>query len=270
MPSPVDMSSPAPAPALSLSHRDCSGICVVTPDGEIDLATAPALKSGLTALLAENYSRFVLDLSAVRYIDSTGLGVLVGFVRRLPVDGLMTIAAAPPRARRLLELTGLDHRFDTFATVEDALTSIRRGVGDDTPSLEPDAALVIGLAATALPFAESAGAEVERWIRILQTHGEAGRALTALGIVDADPVATGPSSDVAGHTGRSSVTRVTAAATELAIERGSTTVSTVDLLLAVMTVYGGGVFDDALRAHGSDATQLIECLGSGSAAAGIA
>jgi anti-sigma B factor antagonist len=269
MPSPVDLSSPSPAPALSVNHSICGGgVCVVAPDGEIDLASAPLLKSSLAALLAENYTRFVLDLSAVRHIDSTGLGVLVGFARRLPVEGLVTIAEAPEGARRLLKLTGLDHSFATFARVDDALAYIGERAGRAKPSLNPDAAIVIGLAATALPFADSAVAEVQRWIRILQTHGEAGHALSSLGLADSASATAGPEADGPEHPRRSSVTRVTTAATELAIHRDSTTVSTIDLLLAVMMVYGA-IFDDVLRAHGSDSAKLIECLGASPAAASI-
>src|ERR1700761_4642654 len=64
-------------PTLEVRHRDLGdGLSVVALDGEIDLATAPELKSTLTGLLAEGFGRFVLDLSGVRHMDSTGLGVV--------------------------------------------------------------------------------------------------------------------------------------------------------------------------------------------------
>ena len=116
MPSPVDLPIPSAPPSLAVSHRDCGdAVCVVTPAGEIDLATAPLLKSRLVGLLGEGYTRFVVDLSTVRYLDSTGLGVLVAFSRRLKDGGLIALAQAPGPVLGLLQLTGLDARFELFA-----------------------------------------------------------------------------------------------------------------------------------------------------------
>jgi anti-sigma B factor antagonist len=242
----------------------------VSPDGEIDLSSAPLLKTRLVGLLAEGYSRLVLDLSAVRYIDSTGLGVLVGVSRRLPGDGLLTIAHAPATVVRLLELTGLDRRFETFLTVEDALAHVSHS-RPSHPSLCSDAAIVVGMAVAALPFAESEVAEVQRWLRVLRIHGEAAQALNCLGLSDpsADPSATTvPAREAPGHPCGDSVARVTAAAAGLAVDRDSPTVSTIDLLLAVMMVYGD-TFDQTLRAYGTGSVELIECLGSSPVATGI-
>ena len=166
MPSPVVLPTSSPRPSLDVSHRDCgNAVCVAAPVGEIDVATAPLLKSRLVALLDGGFTRFVLDLSGVRYLDSTGLGVLIGFVRRLNGDGQMTLAHAPGPVLALLELTGLDASFEVFATNEDALAHLR-GNRQVAPRLSSDASIVVGLAATALPFAESTGDELRRWLRI--------------------------------------------------------------------------------------------------------
>ena len=158
---------------------------MVTPAGEIDLASAPRLKASLVDLLDEGFTRFVLDLSAVRYLDSTGLGVLIAFSRRLADPGQMVLAQAPSSVLGLLELTGLDAQFQTFAGVEDALAPVRVSGLPAQPPLCPNAEIVLGLAATALPFAESSVNELRRWVRILSAHGEAGRALQRVGLTDA-------------------------------------------------------------------------------------
>ena len=49
-------------------------------------------------------------------------------------------------------------------------------------ALAPDAAIVLGIASTAMPFARTPEAEAERWLRVLRLHGEAGAALQALGV----------------------------------------------------------------------------------------
>jgi anti-sigma B factor antagonist len=269
MPSPIVLPTSVPRPSLDVSHRDCGdALCVVAPVGEIDLASAPMLKSRLVGLLDQGFTRFVLDLSGVRYLDSTGLGVLIAFDRRLNGEGQIVLAQAPGPVVALLELTGLDASFDVYVTDEDALAHLRGEHRSAQPLLSSDATIVMGLASTALPFAESAPDELRRWLRILSAHGEAGRALRCAGVTDTD--ATHGTLDHAGlpehGTGDpaahlQSLTRVAAAAAVIAADRHAASVSTVDLLLGVMTVYGDA-FDRELRARGSGSAELIECLAS--------
>jgi anti-sigma B factor antagonist len=264
MPRPVDLPTPSARPSLEVSHRDCGdAVCIVMPAGEIDLATAPLLKSGLVGLVGDGYARFVVDLAAVRYLDSTGLGVLIAFARRLTEDGVVALAQPPAPVSALLEITGLDATFEVFATVDDALAHVRGGRRLVTPPLCADAAILVGLAATALPFAESTADELRRWIRILSLQGEASRALQHVGLTDgeADPPVTENRDPAAPGGPTDAVSRVRAAATAIAEDREAATVSTVDLLLAVMLVYGDA-FDHELRARGTSSTELIECLGT--------
>jgi anti-sigma B factor antagonist len=271
MSSPVDLPTSA-HPGLEVSHGDCGdAVCVVTPAGEIDLATAPLLKSHLVGQLANGFSRFVVDLSEVRYLDSTGLGVLIAFSRRLADDGVIALAQPPASVSQLLEVTGLDATFAVFATTDEAMARVR-GAGERSaqPALSPDAAIMVGLAVTALPFAESEADELRRWIRILSIHGEAGRALQRVGLTDAgiDVPATDAGNTASPEAHAASVTRVTAAATAVAADRDAPTVSTVDFLLAVMMVYGDA-FDRELRGHGTSSTDLIECLGTSGDVPGV-
>jgi anti-sigma B factor antagonist len=272
MPRPVDLPTPSAHPGLGVHHRDCGdGVCVVTPAGEIDLATAPLLKSRLVGLLGESFSRFVVDLSAVSYLDSTGLGVLIAFSRRLPEGGAVALAHAPSSVAALLEITGLDATFEVFATVDEAVASVSGGQDPTAqPALSPDAAIVVGLAATALPFAESTQDELRRWVRILSLQGEAGRALQRVGVTDVDAelttVAAGDAVGPDAHV--DSVNRVTQAAAAIATDREAAHVSTVDLLLAVMMIYGDA-FDRELTSHGTSSTALIECLATSGDPAGI-
>ena len=273
MPRPIDVPAPSVHPSLEVSHRDCGdAICVATPAGEIDLATAPLLKSRLVGLLGDGFSRFVIDLSEVRYLDSTGLGVLIAFSRRLTEDGVIALAQAPSSVAALLELTGLDATFEVFTSVDEALAHVRGGAENQAaePALSADAAIVIGLAATALPFAESAADELRRWVRILSLQGEAGRALRRVGVTDVDAeLPAAHTADAIGPAAHAdALTRITHAATAIAVDREAPNVSTVDLLLAVMMVYGDA-FDRELRDHGTSATDLIECLATSGDPAGI-
>jgi anti-sigma B factor antagonist len=275
MSSPVEVPTPSTQPSLAVSHHDAGdGVCLVTPAGEIDLASAPRLKSSLLGFLDEGFTGFVLDLSAVRYLDSTGLGVLIAFSRRLPEDGQIVLAHTPDPVLGLLELTGLDAQFATFATVDDALAQVR-GVAQPAqpalPPLCPDAEIVLGLAATALPFAESSADELRRWVRILSAHGEAGLALQRVGLTDASVELLTMAGDAEADEPQAhadSVTRVRNAAAAIAADREAATVSTVDLLLAVMLVYGEA-FDHELRVHGTSSIDLIEALASSPDPAGV-
>jgi len=133
------------------------------------------------------------------------------------------------------------------------------------PTLAPDAAIVLGIAATAIPFARTPEEEAERWLRVLRLHGEVGTTLQALGVSEASiraghkdagerresAAATPSRGDVVGL--------VTEHAAQVAGERGASGVCTTDVLIAVMEVYGTA-FERTLRAHGTDTNEVLERL----------
>lgn len=80
---------------------------VVAPD-DVDLSTAPELRSILNDLRAEGHRRLTVDLSETAFLDSVGVSVLVAAHARLDDDGGELRIVIGPRARRLFELTGLD------------------------------------------------------------------------------------------------------------------------------------------------------------------
>jgi len=246
---------------FGISHREVDErTCVVAVEGELDLASAPELKWTLVELLHKGYGHYVIDLSALTHVDSMGLGVLVGFRKRLHADARLAVACLPPRLNKLLELTGLHACFDTFATVDEALgTDTGRGL-----PLNTDAAMALGLASTAMPFAASRRAEALRWLRILRLNGEAARVLCALGVgeaplPDAEEGESDPSVSPEDRSDRDSVATITDLAVRIARSRGSAAVGTGDLLVAVIQVYSTD-FDCVLEAHGTDRDELIERL----------
>jgi anti-sigma B factor antagonist len=97
-------------PALfGFSISDASDPPVITVRGEVDLASAPQLAGAMSELIDRGHTRVAVDLGAVEFIDSTGLGVLVGSLRRLREGGGdLVLRAASPAVVRILELTGLD------------------------------------------------------------------------------------------------------------------------------------------------------------------
>lgn len=289
------MSSPNPVAPAGIAVRELTinpysvepGRCVVAVAGEVDLASAPQLKAALSELCELGYAQFVLDLSDVVHIDSTGLGVLVAFQNRLEHSGRLILAAVPANVASLLSMLGLDTRMPSFPTVKAALAEtggdsdqsafpveLRGAAGSSRdevvtghepaevsgPPIGDDARLVLGLASTALPFADSVLAEAERWLRILARYGEAGRILRGTGVKEA------PFADVAAavaHQSRgTAATRPEdrlAAATEQARNgaraRKHGEVGTLDVLRAVAAVYGED-FDRVVAAYDGDVKTL--------------
>src|SRR5271156_2921548 len=94
---------------------------------------------------------------------------------------------------------------------------------NNAPTLAPDAAMVLGIAATALPFARTPEDEAERWLRLLRLHGEVGTALQALGVSEVPinehraPAEHGAAPQEAG---RDPVALVSEQAVRIADERG--------------------------------------------------
>jgi hypothetical protein len=132
------------------------------------------------------------------------------------------------------------------------------------PVLAPDAEIVLGIASTAMPFARTREDEVERWLRLLRLHGEVGTALQALGVSEGalpeeeKGVHEPHEASVGGE--RDAVAHVSEQAVRVVAERGAPAIATVDILLAVMRVYGEE-FDRALRAHGTEREEVLERLG---------
>jgi hypothetical protein len=133
------------------------------------------------------------------------------------------------------------------------------------PILAPDAAIALGIASTAMPFARTPEAEVERWLRVLRLHGQVGIALQALGVSEEPLPGEAASADrerpaAPGGAERDAVARVTEHAVRIAGERNARALATTDVLMAVMHVYGED-FDRVLRVHGTDRDEVLERLG---------
>ena len=124
-----------------------------------------------------------------------------------------------------------------------------------------DAAMVLGMASTAIPFARSPAAEAERWLRILRLHGEAGTALQALGVSEAPLEAPPPGRRAAGTAGcRGQCDTVAERRREPPPCRPSgvpTVGARATCCVAVMDVYGGD-FDRVLRVHGTDRDEVLD------------
>jgi hypothetical protein len=136
--------------------------------------------------------------------------------------------------------------------------------------LSQDAAIVLALAETAIPFSTSREDEAERWVRVLRMHGQVGGALQALGVGEAplETVADAPAARTPRSAKANPVTGVASAATRFAFGRGAKLVGTVDVLFAVFEVYDHA-FDRALYVRGASREELIQRLAAESLPAAL-
>ncbi len=90
--------------------------------GELDSITAPALRAGLDSLIRGGSTDLVVDLAAVTFADSTGLGVLISALKKArQCQGRLELAAPAPVVVTLLRISGLNQVFTVHAGVDDAL-----------------------------------------------------------------------------------------------------------------------------------------------------
>jgi anti-sigma B factor antagonist len=106
---------------LSVATHLVSAYAVVEVGGEVDVYTAPRLKERLNEVVGSGQSDIVVDLSRVDFLDSTGLGVLVGVHRRLQrTDGSLALVCPHDRLLKIFRIAGLDTIFRIYGSVAEA------------------------------------------------------------------------------------------------------------------------------------------------------
>jgi anti-sigma B factor antagonist len=113
---------PADFSAVEQTHD--SGIPVVAVAGEIDVATAPALRLAARHALAGGGNRLILDLTRSTFLDSTGIRILIGLAGYCAEDGGIAIANVSNGISRALEVTGLGAVFSVHASVDEAARAL--------------------------------------------------------------------------------------------------------------------------------------------------
>ncbi len=106
---------------LTLTTREVGGRTVVEVGGEIDVYTAPKLRDLITELVGEGVHHIVFDMEGVEFLDSTGLGVLVGGLKKVRAhDGSLEIVCSQDRLLKIFRITGLAKVF----TIHDSVDAI--------------------------------------------------------------------------------------------------------------------------------------------------
>ena len=106
-------------------HEHSSGDwTVLAIAGELDVVGAPELRQHVLRRVAAGHHHLVLDLTGVDYVDSFGLGVLIGSLKRVRLlDGDLRLVVPEPRVRRVLELCDLDRVFALHDDLDQAMAA---------------------------------------------------------------------------------------------------------------------------------------------------
>jgi anti-sigma B factor antagonist len=121
---------------LSLATRTVAEYTVLEVGGEVDVYTAPRLRERLVELVDSGARNVVVDLGRVDFLDSTGLGVLVGALKRLrAVGGTFGLVCAKEPLLKIFRITALDQVFPIFGSVEAATSPASV---DDSPQTGDD------------------------------------------------------------------------------------------------------------------------------------
>ena len=106
---------------LGIDVRRVDSAAVVDVKGEIDVYTAPKLREKLIELVSEGTYRVVVNLEGVDFLDSTGLGVLVGALKRVKAhDGSLSLVCTQDKILKIFKITGLTKVFPIHDSVEQA------------------------------------------------------------------------------------------------------------------------------------------------------
>lgn len=106
---------------LRIESSTNDGTAVLALRGEVDVYTAPKLKSSLIDLVDEGTYEIIVDLSEVDFIDSSGLGVLVGGLKRVKArEGSISLVCSQENILKIFRITGLNKVFPIYATLDEA------------------------------------------------------------------------------------------------------------------------------------------------------
>jgi anti-sigma B factor antagonist len=117
-----------PPMSLTLTTKQVHNVSVVTASGRIVFGEeANALRQEVKPLVSGRSAAVVIDLSDVSYVDSGGIGALVGlYTTARAGGGELKLAAANPKVRHVLEITKLSNILGIFGSADEAVAALRR------------------------------------------------------------------------------------------------------------------------------------------------
>jgi anti-anti-sigma factor len=117
--------TPASGSTCVVSERSVDDVTIVAAAGVVDMLTAPQLEEALRAALDKKPGNLVVDLTEVEFLASAGMGVLVAAHDEAGTVTRLCVVAEGPSTSRPLKLVGIADIVPLFATVDEAVASLR-------------------------------------------------------------------------------------------------------------------------------------------------
>ena len=116
---------------LTIQQDDTlEGYTICRPIGELDAFTVSQFRQALSEMASSK--RLLIDMSGIPFVDSAGLGALIGGIRRTrELGGEVAVACNRPTLVRLLRTTGFDRIVTVVETVEEAAAALAKAVAVD-------------------------------------------------------------------------------------------------------------------------------------------
>ena len=116
--------APVEAPNCVVTEQWVDRTAVVSATGDIDMLSAPALEESIRTALGKDPAALVVDLSAVEFLASAGMGVLVAVHDDVTPDRGFCVVADGPATSRPLKLVGIADIVRVYPTLDEALAAL--------------------------------------------------------------------------------------------------------------------------------------------------
>jgi anti-sigma B factor antagonist len=111
---------------ITLQVTKVAGHAVVAVSGEIDISSVPDMRAAIDAVLTDGTRQLIVDLDGVRFMDSTGLNLLIGVVKQLG-PGTLGVVANRSSIRRIFSISGIDQVIPLYESVAAAVEAASKG-----------------------------------------------------------------------------------------------------------------------------------------------
>ena len=110
---------------LEINVRSEKNVPVIELNGEVDAYTSARFRETMIELIENGAASLIISMDRVDYIDSSGLGALVGGLKRASErQGRIVIVCSNPQVKKVFEITGLERVFSLYALEEDAVEGV--------------------------------------------------------------------------------------------------------------------------------------------------
>lgn len=111
---------------INVKTENIEDMSLVEIEGEVDTYTSSKIKQDILKIV-ENNSKLIISLEKVKFIDSTGLGILIGILKKVKEkEGEMVIVSPNSYINQIFEITGLFKVFKIVENVQQAIDHIKR------------------------------------------------------------------------------------------------------------------------------------------------